>query len=472
VVLFFSEATTLTAVIFYNALRFMPFTPAELPWIASISLLIAAAFQPLAGKLADVFGFRRVILAVALLFIAGSLLGALTSSFVLIMVARVLQAGIIAMPGAVYAFMRGFFPKRMVPVLIGMNMTGIGIGGALGPLLSGVLISAFSYHSLFWFCLIYMAIVAPATLLVVPKGARRARTGIDLPGSLLLTAGVGALLLAFTEGPERGWGSPLVLVLFAVTVVGLAAFVLRELRARAPMIDMRLLAHHALRNSLLVSLFTAIPIAAWQYLYPDLLSPVRAAGTNYGFGLTALQIGLFNLPFGLVSAVTGPTGGALCKRFSPRIIMMWSAGLGVVATVGVAFAHSQLWQIMLWEVIMGAVFGFYYAAGPNLVIEAVPERLTGVSTGLQAVTSSLMNSVMTVVAGSILLANVLRVDPATHLPVYSNHGYTYVYLLLAVGSAVGFLIAARMRHGRQAAAGGLIDDPAPVAVGSGTAAGT
>jgi MFS family permease len=468
VVLLLAEATTLTAVIFYNALRFMspPFTSAELPWIASISLLIGAAFQPLVGKLADQFGFRRLVVFVALLFVAGSLIGALTSSFALIMVARVLQGGIIAMPGAVFSFLRSFFPKRMVPVLIGMNMTGIGVAGAAGPLLSGVLISAFSYHSIFWFCLIYMMIVAPATLLVLSKGGiparTRTRTRIDLPGSLLVTIGVGALLLSFTEGPERGWGSPLVAILFAITAVAVAAFVITELRTREPMIDIRLLTHHALRDSLAVAFFTAIPIAAWQYLFPELLSPVRAAGTNYGFGLTALQIGLVNLPFGAVSAFAGPLGGILCKRFSPRTIMMWSAGLGTVTCVGVGFWHSDLWEIVVWALLMGAVFGLYFAAGPNLVIDAVPERLTGVSTGILSVASSLPNSAMPVVVATVLSANLLRIDPVTHAPVYSSNGYLYVYLLLAAGSLIGLGIAARMRHGRQAAAGGLADDLVPV----------
>jgi MFS family permease len=462
VVLLFSEANVFTAVIFYNALRFMspPFTAAELPWIVSISLLVAAALQPLMGKIADVFGFRRTIAVVALVYVAGSLLGALTTSFALIMVARILQAGIIALPGAVYAFFRSFFPKRMIPVLIGMNMTGIGIAAMVGPLIAGALLSVFSYHAMFWFCLIYMAIVAPMTLIVVPRGGPRLRARIDVPGSMLVTIGFGALLLSLTEGSELGWGAPLTVGLYALTALALVAFVITELRVREPMIDIRLLAHHALRNSLLVSFFTAIPIAAWQYLFPQLLSPLRAAGTDYGFGLTALQVGLANLPFGVMSTVTGPIGGLLCRRYSPRAVMMASAGLGLVASVGTGLWHSSLWEVVLWGAVMGVVFGFYFASGPNLIIEAVPARLTGVTTGLQAFTSSLPNSAMPVVVGTVLAANVLRVSSTAHQPVYSSQGYLYVYLLLALGAAVGLAVAVLMRHGRQPAMGGFIEQPA------------
>jgi MFS family permease len=405
------------------------------------------------GKLADIFGFRRLVLAVALTYVVGSLIGALTSSFPLIMVARVLQAPAIAIPGVIYSFFRGFFPKRMVPIAIGMSSTGIGVAGIAAPLISGALLAAFGYHAIFWFCLIYMGVFAPIVFFVVPGGPRN-RHRVDVLGSVLLTAGAGLLLFGVSEGPELGWTSPTTLVLLVAAVLLLVAFAVVEYRVREPMMDMRLLSGPALRATLGVSLLVGATSGGWGYVIPQLLEAERTAGIDYGFGLSATQVGLVTLSSGIVGMLFGPLGGYLARRFSPRLVMLWCGSLAVMATVAMAFWHSRLWEYVVFGVLYGAFNGFYFAAGPNLVIEAVPARLTGVSTGMQAFTSAFAGSAMPIVATVILSANVLHTDSATHQVVYASRGYTYVFLTLAVAGMVGFVLTAFMRHGRRPATGG------------------
>jgi MFS family permease len=460
VVLLMAETTTYGANLFYSALAYMspPFTQAQLPWIVSITLLVAAAIQPLMGKLADVFGRKRILLVVAALFIIGSLIGALATSFPLMMVARALQASAVALPGVVYSFFREYLPRRMVPIAVGMTATNIGIAGIVGPFISGGLLAAFGdYRTIFWFCAIYMAIFAPIVYFVIPDTARATgRRKVDGFGSGLFTFGALLLLVGISNGSSLGWGSIATVLPLAAGVLLLGGFVLAELKVDEPMIDLRLLAAPALRNTMLVSLFAGATTGAWWYIIPQILQTPPDPRIDFGFGLTALQTALVTLSFGLLSAVFGPLGGYLCRRYSPRLVMLICCVLATLTVVLAAFFHTEIWQFVVYGFLMGIAGGSYFAAGPNLVIEAVPEGLTGVSTGIQAFTSAFSASVMPVVLGAVLAATAFPAASAEGHLVYSSGGYTYAFLILGALGLVALVITVLMRHGRRPATGGAV----------------
>jgi MFS family permease len=456
VLLLLSLATTFSVSLFCNSLHFMapPLTPAQLPWVISASLVVGGALQPLAGKLADVFGSEQLLVLIALVFMAGSLLGALTTSFVWVVVARVLQASAIALPGINFAFVRSYLPARMVPMGVGLLSTSLGLATAVGPLISGGLLAEFSYRSIFWFCFIYVGALLPLLLLVMPKTERGARQRIDTAGSALLTVALGVLLYGISRGPVNGWGDIGTVLALVVAVLLLLAFVVVERRTDEPMIDFKLLGGPALRNVLLVSMFAGCLVGAWGYIVPQLLETPAAPGIDYGFGLTAVRTGLVTLGLGLTAAVCGPIGGQLARRRSPREVMLYGTGIMVLSTLLAAFAHNQLWEFVLYSILFGVALGFYFASGPTLIIEAVPGNLTGVSSGMQQAASALTGAALPVVLTIVLEQNVLRTDPATHLVVYSSLGYRYAFLVLAACSAIGFVITLFMRHGRTPAVGG------------------
>ncbi|MFE5027453.1 MFS transporter [Streptomyces sp. NPDC056656] len=456
VILLFCEANTFSAILFFNALPHMspPFTPSQLPWIVSISLLVAAAAQPLVGKLADLYGFRRLVLGVALLYLTGSLIGALTHSFALALVARALQGGIIALPAAVYAFFRSFFPRRMVPIVVGMNVTGVGVAGIMSPLVAGALLDRFGYQSIFWFCFVYVGVFTPLILLVIPRSGPRISHRIDVPGALLITLGAGTVLFSLTEGSHNGWTSSSFALPLVVGLALLTCFLVVESRVAEPMIQLRVLTHHAVRNSLLVALLIGIPASTWNYLFPQLVSPDRVQGMDYGFGLTALQAGFVAIPSGVCTMLAGPLGGYLCRRSSPRLVMISSAACGLVAALSIAYFHSHLWQVIVAGLFGGACLGFYFAAGPNLIIDAVPVEITGVTAGLQTFMSAFMGSVMPIIMSIMLAHNVLRTDPTTQETIHTTRGFVYLYWILAAACILGLAIALAMRHGRRPSAGG------------------
>ncbi|HVW42945.1 MAG TPA: MFS transporter [Amycolatopsis sp.] len=460
VILLMVETTTYGATAFIQVLPHMvpPFTPAQLPWIFSITLLVAASVQPLMGKLADVFGRKRMLMAVAVIFMLGSLLGALSTSFTLVMIARVLQASAVALPGVTYSFFREYMPPKIVPVAVGLGSTTTGLALLVSPMLAGALLSLGDFRMVFWFCFFYMLIFGTLAGFVVPNtrrsGGKRPRLReIDLRGSLLLTLGAGALLLGITLGGSEGWGSVWTVLSLVGSVVMFVLFVVAEQRAREPMIPLSLLRGPALGRSLIVGLFAQVP-GTWTYLVSQMLETKPTPGAGYAFGLSATEVGVVILGFGIMNIIFGPLGGYLARRTSPRTVMLVSLTAGVASSFLTAFMHDQKWQFVIFGVIGGVASGCYYGGLNNLIIEAVPERLTGVATGMGACVSAFMGSAVPVIAGVILAGHVLTTGHGG-APTYTSHGYTIVFVIMGIAALVGLVLTLGMRHGRAHATGGV-----------------
>jgi MFS family permease len=447
-------AATLFAPLLPHMAQF--YTPAELPWVLTITLLVQTALLPLMGKLSDVFGRKRLLLAIAVIFVIGSAIGAVTTSFAWLMVARILQGPAPAMAGVIYAFFREYFPRRMVPIAIGSFSTTAGVSIIFGTLISGGLLAAFgSYHAVFWFLGIYMAVIGSLFYFLVPDrapetAARRRR--IDVRGAGLLTIGTFLILLGISQGSDSGWtstGSILPLCLGFALLIG---FVAAEYQTREPMIDMRLIAGSALRMVLPIGFFASVAGFTWVYAVPQMLETPTAAGAGYGFGLSVTLVGAVTLPFGVVGITSGPFGGWLCRRASPRLVMLLCCISGALGFALLAAAHSQLWEYVLVAGFAGISNGFLFAAAVNLVIDAVPDRQTGVNAGLMVATTSFASSIMPVIVAAILSANVLRASAAG--VVYTSDGWSYVFILTAVLSLVALIMTFFMKYGRTAATGG------------------
>ncbi|WP_236791905.1 MFS transporter [Amycolatopsis sp. GM8] len=457
VVLLMAETTTYGATAFVTVLPHMipPFTPAQLPWVFSVTLLVAASIQPLMGKLADVFGRKRILMVVAAVFIIGSLIGALTTSFTLIMVARVLQASAVALPGVIYSFFREYMPARMVPIAVGMGSTATGVAILASPLLAGALLSVGDYHGIFWFCAGYMLVFGALAAIFVPSirptGERSSLRQIDIKGSALLTLGALSLLIGITQGGSKGWGSTGAVLPLVISVILLVGFFVTETRVKDPMIPLKLLRGPGLSRAIVLAFLGQVPLL-WTYMVSQMLQTKSTPGASYAFGLSTGKVGVVILGWGLLSMVFGPLSGYLTRKISPRKVMIMCLGVSTAISLLTAFFHDQLWYYVVFAVIGGIAGGSYYGGLNNLIIEAVPGRMTGVATGFGAFCSAFTSSAVPVIVGAILASHVLTLKG--HTPVYTDAGYTIVFLLFAACALIGLVVAIRMRHGRDLATGG------------------
>jgi MFS family permease len=153
------------------------------------------------GRLGDMFGKERLLVAVLAIFSVGLLVAAVSHSLALLVVGRAIQGAAGAVFPLAFGIIRDEFPKERVATGIGLISATFGIGGGAGLVLSGVIVDQLSYAWIFWFGLIVTVLALVATQLFVPESPVKSPARIDWGGTVMLSAGLVCLLLAVSEGP-------------------------------------------------------------------------------------------------------------------------------------------------------------------------------------------------------------------------------------------------------------------------------
>ncbi|MEV6164891.1 MFS transporter [Streptomyces sp. NPDC052052] len=463
-------------------------------WSMTILGVVGGATMALVGKLGDVWGKKRVLFLCSALFLISTVVCALTTDWSVFLVARGLGAVSWGMSAVEYGIVRDLMPRRWIPISVGVLGTGFGLSSVIGPLAVGALEDHFGWRSIFWFLAGYTLVALPFTALAVPESTIRVRQRFDLLGALLFGAGVGLVLIYISQGSTWGWSEPTCLAYLIGGLVGLVAFVAWEARTKDPIMELSLLRKPSVATLMTIALLgTAVlsatsiaviymfetppaaelkaqilqGIASSQNIPVEQLSQLVTfqGDVGYGAGFSVLQLAvhitMWTAVFGMVF---GPLGGYVAKKKGARLTMIISA-VGFLAACLLWVPWHSTWQQQLTiGVLFGLGFGFFYAAGPNLLMDAVPAQRQGVSAGMYAVFGGIGTSVATAVFTAIVSAHPLTftmtgrdgAPVVTEVPqVYADSGFRSVYLLVGVvPAAVMLLLALALRIGRTPARGG------------------
>ena len=339
-------------------------------WVLTAYLLSASIFTPIMGRLGDMWGKERMLVAALVALTLGSVLAALTGSIVIMIVARVIQGiggGVLPLS---FGIIRDEFPVEKVAGAVGVIAALAAAGAGLGIVLAGPIVEALNYHWLFWIPAIMLAVATVAAKLVVPESPVRTAGRVSWPAAALLSGWLVALLVPISEAPDWGWGSARVLGLLAVAVVLAVAWVVVESRSAHPLIDMRMMRIPVVWTTNLVALLFGVGMYATFAFLPEFLQTPAAAG--YGFGLSITLSGLILLPSSIAMFVVGIASGRLTSRFGAKTVLVAGALISIIPFVLLTFAHHQEWEILLAMVLQGVGFGMAYAAMSNLVVQGVP----------------------------------------------------------------------------------------------------
>ena len=419
-------------------------TPGAAAWVLTGFLLSASVCTPLAGKLGDLYGKGRVLAAVMLVFSLGSIVCALAGSIEVLIAGRVIQG----VAGGVFPLSFGIVNDELTPekrsVAIGLTSAMVGIGGALGLPLSGVIVDNVDLSWLFWVGLLALPAGAVVWRLVPPSPAP-GRMGVDWAGAAVLSVGLVALLAGITRSNAWGWGSPRVLALLIGGVVILAGFVALERRVRAPLVDIRVLASRSVMATNVAAFLMGVAMFGSFLLVPQFAQAPEATG--YGFGLTVTQAGLVMLPSALVMLVAGPTAGVLGTRIGFRAVLGLGAAMAGASFTLLVLAHGSVWDFVASGVLMGAGIAFALGAMANLIVDAVDRREVGVATGINTIMRTVGGAFGAALVTALLSGDVI---PGTQgLP--TEHAFTEAFLLAGIGSFVclgAALAVPRVRGGR------------------------
>ncbi len=415
-------------------------------WVLTAYLLSASIMTPILGRTGDMIGKERVFVATLIALAVGSLMAALAPSIAVMIVARVIQGAGGGMIPVAFGIIRDEFPAEKVAGAVGSLASLTAVGAGLGIVLAGPIVNALDYHWLFWLPLILTIVAAVSAVLFVPESPVRTPGRISWLPAVLLSAWLVALLVALSEAPDWGWGSARVIGLLAAAVVLAAAWILAELRAVTPLIDMKMMRRTAVWTNNLVALLIGVGMYATFAFLPEFVQTPSSAG--YGFGASITRSGLLLLPSTITMFITGQFAGRLTRLFGGKALVIAGCLTGCVAMAILAFAHGQEWEIYLASAIMGVGFGLAFSAMSALIVAAVPSSQTGVASGMNANIRTIGGSIGAAVMASIVTS---QLEPSG-LP--KESGYTIGFAVMAVGlvlaALAGLLIPSGLGGGRRA----------------------
>jgi MFS family permease len=404
-------------------------SPTSAAWLLTGFLIAAAVVMPLAGRLGDNFGRRRVLLASLGFFALGSLVCALAGSIGTLILGRVVQGLGAGMAPLALALAREHVRAERLPTAVGLLIASASTGTVAGLLLAGVLVDHVSVAAIFWLLFGVAVLLAVGVRLAVTESSDRGHAGIDLAGALLLAGSLACLMLAISHGNKWAWGSPPTVSLFVAAALLAGAFWVRERAAVEPLLDPRVLtarsiwsanfAMLALGFSLLISL-TLVPLIGG---YPKL--------TGYGLDLSTTQIGLVLAPSGLATIAGGLLGGRLIGRTGARAQAMLGAACAAVAYVLLATVPWTASALALELIPLGFGVGLSLGAVTDLVVLSAPREQTGATVALNTVIRIAAAALGAQTAIAILTSTPGRIP---QLP--AARGFTDAFVMAAIASVI------------------------------------
>ncbi|MGW0551015.1 MFS transporter [Streptomyces altiplanensis] len=376
-------------------------TPSNATWVITATLLVSAVCVPVSGRLGDLIGKRRMLLVCAVPLIAGSVVCALSSSVVPMIVGRGLQGMGMGMVPLGIALLRDVVPAEKLSSSIALVSASMGIGGGLGLPIAAAVAQYTNWRVLFWGSAVLAAAVAVLIWFLipdVPAGAKGQR--FDTLGALGLGTGLVCLLLAVSKGADWGWGSGATLGLFAATAVVLPAWGLWELRTKEPLVDLRTTARPRVLLTNIASVFVGFGMYASMLVMPQLLQFPEATG--HGLGQSMLAAGLWMAPGGIMMMFVSPLGGKLTDARGPKFTLVCGV-LVIAAGYGLSLAlMGSAWGLMLVGMVINSGVGLAYGSMPALIMGSVPLSETAAANGFNTLMRSLGTSVGAAVIGVVL----------------------------------------------------------------------
>ena len=406
-------------------------------WIVLAYLLAITTLIVSVGRLGDITGRRRLLLAGIVLFIVASLLCGVAPKLGVLIAARALQGfGAAIMMALTMAFVGETVPKEKTGSAIGLLGTLSAIGTALGPSLGGVLISGFGWQAIFLINVPLGVVALALAYCHLPFDKREGRTvriGFDYPGTILLALTLGAYALAMTLG--RGHFGVLNTALLVLAAFGVGLFVRIEASAASPLIRPAMFANRALSSSLATSLLVSTVMMATLVVGPFYLS--RSLGLGSALVGVVLSVGP------LVAALTAMPAGRLADRFgAPRVTLIGLVGMVIgFAILGLLPTTFGIVGYVGPIVVITSSYALFQTANNTAVMSDVIADQRGVISGMLNLSRNLGLITGASLMGAVFAFASATTDITTAHPEAVAVGMRVTYAAAAVLIVVALAIA-------------------------------
>ena len=415
-----------------SAQQALGISDANRQWIVTAYTLAFGGLLLLGGRIADYIGRKRAFLIGLVGFAIASALGGLATNAFTLFAARGLQGafGALLAPAALSLITVTFTEVKDRAKAFGVFGAIAGVGAAIGLILGGVLTE---YTSWRWTLLVNIAFAAIAFALAVPivrESRARGNTKYDVPGAVLATGGLLALVYGFTKAAEDGWAAGITLTFFAIATVMLVSFVLVEARSANPLLPLRVVWDRNRGGSFLVSVLLGAGM-----LGMFLFMTYYFQGTLH---YSPLRSGIAYLPFSGAMIVTAIVASGLLPRVGARNMMAVGGALATGAMIWLTqleIDSSYVSFILPAFVIMATGMALVFVPLGNTALTGVSDHDAGVASAMVNTTQqvgaslgvALLNTVFTTALANYIVAN----GPES-APLGAVHGYNVAFTVSAV----------------------------------------
>ncbi|HCX9548208.1 TPA: DHA2 family efflux MFS transporter permease subunit [Staphylococcus aureus] len=379
-------------------------------WLMTGFMLVNGILIPITAYLFNKYSYRKLFLVALVLFTIGSLICAISMNFPIMMVGRVLQAigaGVLMPLGSIVIIT--IYPPEKRGAAMGTMGIAMILAPAIGPTLSGYIVQNYHWNVMFYGMFIIGIIAILIGFVWFKLYQYTTNPKADIPGIIFSTIGFGALLYGFSEAGNKGWGSVEIETMFAIGIIFIILFVIRELRMKSPMLNLEVLKFPTFTLTTIINMVVMLSLYGGMILLPIYLQNLR--------GFSALDSGLLLLPGSLIMGLLGPFAGKLLDTI----------GLKPLAIFGIAVMTYATWELTKlnmdtpYMTIMGIYvlrsFGMAFIMMPivTAAINALPGRLASHGNAFLNTMRQLAGSI-----GTAILVTVMTTQTTQHLSAFGE----------------------------------------------------
>jgi MFS family permease len=394
---FFSETMLLPAI--PEIIQDFKISYGTAAWIFSAYLIVAAVMTPVAGRLSDLYGKKKVLLTLLIIYIAGLTAGGFADNISFLLVTRLIQGvGLAAVPAA-FSLLRDTFPPAKLAIAIGVFGSAYSAGSVVGLLIGASIIQNYGWHATFLAIVPFSALVTLMIARFVKEiekpgqastGAKdeesvsnkRRTFSIDIKGVLALSATITSFLIALTliQIGVSSESLPLIVGAFITSVISLSVFVFIEKRVKPPFFDLRLLRHKILLPAFMLLIATGITMFM---IYPTIVQLVRSP-EPLGFGGDSVDAANVQLPFMIMFLIFASITPFIINRIGSIKPIIVGGIISLVGAIGLLTFHSTEFEVSTSLAIIASGLSLTITSTWNMVVSSSPKEFTGISVGIGA----------------------------------------------------------------------------------------
>lgn len=305
--------------------------PSQVQWLTTGYMLVNGIMIPASAFFIQKFTNRKLFLTAMTLFTIGTALAVFAPTFGVLVASRMIQAsGSAMMMPLLMNVMLVAFPIEKRGSAMGMFGLVMFTAPAIGPTLSGWIVEHYSWRTLFEIVLPFAILTIVFALFKLRNITPNRNMSLDVLSLILSSIGFGGLLYGFSSAGDKGWDSPIVYGTIVVGAISLAAFIIRQLLMKDPMLDFKIYKYPMFALASIISIVTSVAMFSGMILTPLYVQNVR--------GISPFDAGLLMLPGAIIMGIMSPITGRLFDKYGPRVLSI----TGLVITVGATYFLSRL----------------------------------------------------------------------------------------------------------------------------------